>query len=229
VRLVRLAELGTETRELLMHALVVSREDARRLCRRGEQRAGLLRRHGPVPIGRDVGAGFEGDVEELALADAYAGLVEQRGDVEDAFGRKAVRAQALQRLARDGVHPVAGVDRLRYTPDGPDRRAVMAARVLVLDVVVDEREVVQQLHRGADGSHAHPVAAERLEDEHAEHRPQSLAAARALGIEAEVVEHHPVEGLEPWVALGEERSDLVVARGDPRVEYARRSTVPLAF
>ena len=105
----------------------------------------------------------------------------------------------------------------------------MAARVLVLDVVVDEREVVKELDRGADGQHTRAIPAERFEDEHHEDRSQPLAPARPFGVEAEVVLHHAVEGLERRFALREKRSDLVVARGDARVECARDSTVPFTF
>ncbi len=97
----------------------------------------------------------------------------------------------------------------------------MASWVLILDVVVDEREVVQQLDRGADREDACRVAAEGLEHEAAEDRTQPLAATRPLGVQSEVVLHHPVEGLEGRLGLRQQGADLVVDRRDTRVEGSR--------
>jgi hypothetical protein len=43
------------------------------------------------------------------------------------------------------VHQIAGVDRLLDADDRPDGRATAAGAISVLDVVVDEREAVDQL------------------------------------------------------------------------------------
>ena len=142
MRLERLSELLAEARELLAHRGVVAREHRRALRRCGEQRAGLARRHDAVALRGDVGARLEADVEELSLAHADAGLVREIREVEDAFRREAPLPQALHGEPGDRVHAVSGVDRLRHAPDGPHRRAMVPRRVLVLDVVVDEREVV---------------------------------------------------------------------------------------
>ena len=58
--------------------------------------------------------------------------------------------QPMERDPRQAEQRVAGVDRLRDAVDGPQRRPVASLDVAVLDVVVDEAEVVAELHgRGA--------------------------------------------------------------------------------
>ncbi len=51
---------------------------------------------------------------------------------------------------RDDQHPIAGVDPLGKPPQFPDRRTAAARLTLILDVVVDEREVVDKLDAGGD-------------------------------------------------------------------------------
>ena len=129
----------------------------------------------------------------MALADADAGFVHESGELEDTLGGKA--AKALHREARDREHPVSGVDRLRHAPDAPDRRPVVARRILIFDVVVDQGEVVKQLDRRGRRQRAPRVAGQRFVHERAEHRPEPLSRRASLRIQAEVVQHHPVEGL----------------------------------
>src|SRR4029078_4552115 len=94
---------------------------------------------------------------------------------------------------------------------------VVPPRVLILDVVVDEREVMEQLNCRTDRRHARSVAAERLEHQAAEERSKALSTTGAAGVQAEVVQHHPVEGAEGRLALRQERADLVIDGGDPGV------------
>ena len=72
------------------------------------------------------------------------------------------------------------------------------------------------------------VATERLEHQTHEQRPQTLAGLPAFGVEAEVVEHHPVEGSEGRLALGQERADLLIDGGHASVGH-RLVTVPFTF
>ena len=220
MRLERLSELLAEARELLAHRGVVAREHRRALRRCGEQRAGLARRHDAVALRGDVGARLEADVEELSLAHADAGLVREIREVEDAFRREATSPQALHGEPGDRVHAVSGVDRLRHAPDGPHRGAMVPRRVLVLDVVVDEREVVQQLDRRGRGQDTLRLirARQGLEHQKAEQGTEALATARPAGIQAEVVQHHAVEGLQRRLGLRQQRADLLIDRGDTCLE-----------
>ena len=222
MRLERLPELLAEARELLADRRVVAREHRGALRRRGEERARLASRHDAVALRGDVGARFEADVEELTLADTHAGLVQEAREVEDPLRRKAQLPQTLHGEAGDRVHTVSGVDRLRHAPDGPYRRAVVSRRVLVLDVVVDEREVVEQLDRRDGGQDALRLAGERLEHEQAEQGAEAFATTRPSRIEAEVVQHHAVKGLQRRLGLRQQRPDLLIDGGDARFERCLR-------
>jgi len=134
-----------------------------------------------------------GDIQKLSFADAHAGLVDELGEFEHALGGES--AQALHGQTRCREHPVAGVDRLRHAPHAPHGRPVVTRGILVLDVVVDQGEVVEQLDRGGRRQRRARVAGEGLVNEGAEHRSQPLPGGASLGLEAEVVQHHPVEGL----------------------------------
>jgi hypothetical protein len=181
-----------------------------------EQRSGLLRGHRPVPLGGDVSSVLERDVEELSFADAHARFVDQLCEREHALGRESIKA--LQCQTRSGEHAVARIDRLGYAPHAPDRRPVMARRILVLDVVVDEREVVEELDRGGRRKRATGVAGERLVDERAEHRAEPFTRGSSSRVQPEVVQHHPVEGLKRRVRAGQKSADLLVDGGDVCLE-----------
>src|ERR1700680_4208109 len=81
------------------------------------------------------------------------------GSAHPATGARSRREQAAQGV---GEHAVAGVDALLGAPDRPHRRAMAAQLVTVLNVVVDQREVVDQLD--SDGGRQRPggLAPERL-------------------------------------------------------------------
>ena len=100
----------------------------------------------------------------------------------------------------------------------------MAGGVLILDVVVDEREVVEELQRRRCGEHALRVAGQGLVHEDAHERSHALAATGALDRrgEAEVVQHHAVEGLEGRLDLRQYVADLLIDGCDPRAEPAGR-------
>ena len=117
------------------------------------------------------------DVDVLALAQRQAGLVEQAHEPEDLGVGEAEVGQAVERDPRQAEQRVAGVDRLRDAVHRPQRGAVAALGVAVLDVVVDEAEVVAQLHGRRAGQRAAVVAGDRGVGEQAEQRPDPLAAA----------------------------------------------------
>ncbi len=75
------------------------------------------------------------------------------GRSSSATARSAPQARRTveQRRVAERAHRVAGRQRGRDTVAHPERRAPVAQLVSVLDVVVDEREVVQQLDRGRRG------------------------------------------------------------------------------
>ena len=81
------------------------------------------------------------------------------------------REQAAQGI---GEHAVAGIDALLGAPDRPDGGAMAAELVAVLDVVVDQREVVDQLDGDGRGERPVRVSAERLA------RPERQRRADAL-------------------------------------------------
>jgi hypothetical protein len=95
VRLERLAEVVAEARERLADLRVLGRQHGGTLGARGDERAGLLRGHGPVALHGDVGPVLEADVQELPFADADAGLVGQAREVEDPVGGEAPLAEPL--------------------------------------------------------------------------------------------------------------------------------------
>ncbi len=55
-------------------------------------------------------------------------------------------------------------------------------RASVLDIVVDEREVVEQLDRGGDGRRVLRPAADGLGHEHRDQRPDAFALDRFAGL-----------------------------------------------
>ena len=59
-------------------------------------------------------------------------------------------------------HAVTGVDRLRFSPHFPDRRAVTTIGVAILDIVVDEGEVVHKLDRGGQRQNVCPFVCDCL-------------------------------------------------------------------
>jgi hypothetical protein len=77
---------------------------------------------------------------------------------------------------RGGEERIAGVDRLSFTPSGPDRGAVATKQTPILDVVVNEGEVVEELDGGAKWRGGHRVAASGLAGQHRHRRPDEFAA-----------------------------------------------------
>ncbi len=116
-----------------------------------EELRGLTFDH-PIVVGQIHGRlRLEGEIERLTLAHHGVRFVQERQHLQDAPGiemrRRLLEAQEAQR-----AHRVAGVDRPRHAVRAPQGRPSVAQLVAVLDVVVDERIVVEDLdgHRGVE-------------------------------------------------------------------------------
>ena len=70
-----------------------------------------------------------------------------------------------------------------YTRQRPQCCAVPAHLIAVFDVVVHQREVVQQLDRGGARQCARVVTTQQFADQQAEARSQALAAVGLYGLE----------------------------------------------
>ena len=79
--------------------------------------------------------------------------------------------------------------------------AVASLDVAVLDVVVDEREVVAELHRRRAGQRPLVVAGDAGVGEEAEERPDPLAARCPGPVEGEVVADHLVQPVGRRIAV----------------------------
>ncbi len=111
-----------------------------------------------------------------------------------------------------------GVDRLGDAVEGPERRAVAALAIAVLDVVVDEAEVVPELDGGGPGQGGGVVAGDRGVGEQAQERSHPLAGRRPIAIEPEVVADHLVGARGRGVVIADEPEDLRLGVGDQGVE-----------
>ena len=72
------------------------------------------------------------------------------------------------------VHAIAGVDPLGFPPYLPYRRAVMPVRVAIFNVVVDQREVVEQFQRYGDRKCPRTINPARLGREDCEQGTKAL-------------------------------------------------------
>ena len=79
-----------------------------------------------------------------------------------------------------GEERVAGIDRLGFPPERPDRRAVPAQMALVLNIVMDQGEVVQELDGRGDRCGERGIDLQRGRHEHCKPRAHALAGVWAL-------------------------------------------------
>ena len=126
---------------------------------------------------------------------------------------EAELGEAVQGDATEGEEHVTGVDRLRDAVDRPQGRAVVAFAIGVLDVVVDQAEVVAELHGRRSGQRGVVVAPYRGVGEQPEKGPHPLSG-RAAAIQTEVVAHHRVQAGRGAVAHGKQAQDLVLGVGN---------------
>ena len=95
----------------------------------------------------------------------------------------------------DRKQRVAGVDRLRLAPNGPDCLAAVAFFVSVLDIVVDEREVVYKLDRTREGDDlptSPPTARRNRQREGTQSFTVFAAGSPFTFLPAKVLPHHGV-------------------------------------
>ena len=164
----------------------------------GEQGRRLALDHPEVLVAGDGTAVLEGDVELLALDQPQASVLQLRDHLERPLRVQAAIAEPQQGEAGERVHAVAGVDRLRDAGDGPERGAAAPGFALILDVVVEQREVMDELDGGGGREGLLDFAPQRLRREQQRRRAQQLAR-RGLGgasldvLPPEVVAHPRVE------------------------------------
>src|SRR5579883_703876 len=82
----------------------------------------------------------------LAFAERQAGVVKEVGQRQDGLGINASAPQFQKSQASDTEEAVASVDCLGLAPQLPERGAMMPEWVAVFDVVMDEREIMDQLN-----------------------------------------------------------------------------------
>ena len=99
----------------------------------------------------------------------------------------------------------------------------MALDVAVLDVVVDEAEVVAELHRGRARERRLVLTGDRRVGQEPEERAHALAGRRARPVQAEVVADHLVQAVRRGVAIADEPEDLLLRRLDERRNLDPRS------
>ena len=124
----------------------------------------------------------------------------------------------MERDPRQAEQRVAGVDGLRDPVDRPERGAVAPLDVAVLDVVVDEAEVVAQLHRRGTGQRTGVLAGDRGVGQQPEEGSDPLAPGGPGAVEREVVADHLVQPVGRGVAIGDQAQDLALGVGDQLVE-----------
>src|SRR4051812_24914186 len=93
---------------------------------------------------------------------------EPRGDI----GRREV----VERQVSRGKQRVSGVDRLSYAPQTPDGWPVTADETLILNVVVDQREVVQEFERSSGGRRGSRITPDGAGGQQCQRGSQALAA-----------------------------------------------------
>ncbi len=199
--------------------LVIRRQEGPGLDRRRDERRGLAADHVEVQLDAHQRIGRAGgDVDVLALAQGEAGLVVQAHEPEDRAVREAEIRQAMEGDARQAEQRVPGIDGLRDPVDRPQRRPMASLGVAVLDVVVDQAEVVPELHGGGAWQRALVFAGDAGVGEEAEERAHPLAARGAGTVQREVVADHLVQPVGGRVPVLDETDDLVLGVRDERGE-----------
>ena len=124
----------------LLH--VAARKRAADCRSRRIELARLFSDHIDVFVFKDIVAGLKTHILELTLTDIHA------------CARKYLGAEHLCRVIRDtacnqleclGIEDIAGKNRRRHVPDTVNGRNTAACRVVVHDIVMDERESMGNL------------------------------------------------------------------------------------
>ena len=177
-----------------------ARSRRRRGCRRRPGRAGRARRRTRATAGARAAGTPAAQTPHMTEAEKSAPVFSRCSSARScaalevellaADHRRASRRRARARRPAPGSvsasrnasrdERVAGEDRGRLAVGGPDARLAAALGVVVerRQVVVDERERVDELDRGRGRQQRLEVAAGGLARREAEHRPHALAAER---------------------------------------------------
>ena len=107
--------------------------------------------------------------------------------------------QPEQRQPRQGVHAVACVDGLCRPPNPPERVAVGPPWYSALHVVVNLREVIDQLHGRRAGNSGFQIASHGAASQQTQRPKAVLLWRRGIGVSrrvspSHVVGHHAVQG-----------------------------------
>jgi hypothetical protein len=132
----------------------------------------------------------------------------------DITASEALVAKSMEGDPRQAEERVAGVDGLRDAVERPQRRPVAPFAVTVLDVVVDEAEVVPELHRSRPGQRSPVIARDGGVGEQSQEWTHPLPAGRSRSIQGEVVADHLVEAVRGGIAIAHEADDLGLRIGD---------------
>ena len=155
-----------------------------------------------------------GDVDVLALAQHHARGVVEAHQPQDLGVAEAEVGEAVQRDPAEAEDQVAGVDRLGHAVERPQRGAVAALDVPVLDVVVDQAEVVAQLHGRRAREGAGVLAGDARVGEEAQERAHALAARSVRPVQPEVVPDHLVDADRRFVPVADDAQDLRLGVGE---------------
>jgi hypothetical protein len=117
-----------------------------RPCPGGEShdRRRLALDHRQVIFRRHMCPAFEFEVLDLAADDLDRHPVELIDKFQQRFRLDEVRIRAQEGALGDREEGIPGIDRLGISPDSPNRGAMASVRAAVLDIVVDQREIVQE-------------------------------------------------------------------------------------
>src|SRR5690606_5154848 len=132
----------------------------------------------------DLGAVLEAQVQHLPLDDPQCGVVQLGREVEHRGRVDPGLAGSVEHQVAPREERVASVDCPGRAPQRPDGRPEAAQLAPVLDVVVDQREVVDHLDRRGDRHGQLAIAAERLAAHDAQARADALAGGGARRNEA---------------------------------------------
>ncbi len=126
-------------------------------ARGAEERGGLSIDHRKILFARYVRGGFKTNVVALPRAHSQVRIVQHLHHRVDTM-RRQLRGISQQREIRDGAHRVARIDPVRDAIARPNRFGAMTQLVAILDIVVDERIIVQALDAdcGVDGRFERP-------------------------------------------------------------------------
>ena len=120
---------------------------------------------------------LELQIERLPVTHRAMRVVQTLDDVERSRGTKQ-RLRAHQREKTQRTHRVAGIDRLGDAVHAPQRAASVTKLIAILDVVVNQRIVVQQLHRGSCIERMLERRAFGFADAHEHRRAQTFSTPR---------------------------------------------------